>query len=271
MRTALAIVLFLTGSVLAQNTIGYSRTLKRYDKDQTGKISVMPTSLYTNCVLWQTFSRNDGTNYYDVANTNNAVGSAAGMWSNLVGGATVYEGSRFASFPASLAQNRSNLTLAVWLRARTSAAYLGVYSEPVQTGDTLGRSRLLLALQSDWKIEFGGRVSAEEPTGALTGQRTTGAITSNQWAHVTGVWNTAANTISVYFNGTQQATTAIGAGTPGAFATNAPNSAYPQRLGSRSGINYFVGDIGDVQIFNRALTSNEVVNLYNSTKGTYGY
>jgi hypothetical protein len=44
----------------------------------------------------------------------------------------------------------------------------------------------------------------------------------------------------------------------------------PLTIGSRGGIQPFKGNIASVQIYNRALSADEVLQNYNTTKGRFG-
>ena len=180
-----------------------------------------------------------------------------------IGQALKFNGSSsYISQSNSLAKGQTNLTVSAWVKPAAAADYSVIYFEPTAGG--VGQSRVALFLMAARTIEFGGRVAAQEPTGAFTGQLTTGTVSLNKWTHVVGVWNTNANTISIYFNGVLQSITAVGAGTPGAFATTNPNASFPQRIGYDGGDAVFNGLIDDVRIYNRALSASEVQELYNT-------
>jgi len=249
MRTALAIVLFLTGSVLAQNTIGYSRTAKRYDRSQLGKISTMPTSLFTNCVMWQTFSANDGTNYYDAASLNNAVGIASPTWTNVVGGAIRFNGSsQFAT--SHVADITFPLTIAVWVKS---------LEDKGQTFMSVARSDASTTYYGSLE-QRSGVAGIVLRNGTFLNATGTTVIGTAAWRHIAGVFTATNGTL--YVNGTQEAV----------VASTAPTGTGLVVLGALRlpGADYSNSILGDARYFNRVLTSNEVVNLYNATKGDYG-
>jgi len=77
-------------------------------------------------------------------------------------------------------------------------------------------------------------------------------VSPNSWYHITGTYNGTAGTL--YINGRQVAqASATKGGTPDRFAIG----------GGTSGTNYFSGQIDDVQIFNYALTEEQINNVYN--------
>jgi hypothetical protein len=255
MRTALAIVLFLTGSVLAQNTIGFSRTAKRYDRSQLGKISVLPTSLATNCVLWLTFSVNDGNTYYDFAGTRDAAGVASPSWTNENGGGVVLNGSSQYLTNGAWAVPVAQYTWAIWFKPSTALsttngntyrAFMGSYY------DSGTRDQI-------YYFRTPGQLNYSAP-GAFISLSVTTNIPAQTWLHV-AVSRSASN-FTMYINGIQRASA----------VTNLVQAAVNRKtyIGQDGAGSYADMTAGEAQIFNRGLTSNEVVNLYNATKGDYG-
>ncbi len=79
---------------------------------------------------------------------------------------------------------------------------------------------------------------------------------TNQWYHIVMLRDTA--TIRFFVNGVP---------TPG---TGNPSTVLPPTdftIGSQNGARFFKGSMDDVRIYNRALTSNEVVQLYAANEG----
>jgi autotransporter-associated beta strand protein len=95
----------------------------------------------------------------------------------------------------------------------------------------------------------------------------TGATTLNlgEWYHVAAVFDDAANTYSVYYNGTLDAQT-LTTGTP------ATSSLHGVDIGGEAAENtrWFSGTIDDVRIYGAALTPAEIAAVYNSGMGDFG-
>jgi hypothetical protein len=255
MRTALAIVLLLTGSVLAQNTIGHSRTAKRYDRNQLGTFSVMPTSLFTNCVMWLPFSAKDGTNYYDFALTNNGTSSSAYM-TNLVGGciSLVASNSQYINM-GNTGNMTSDFTIAFWLKP----VALGVVSFPFS-------KQLAGVYDGSWNIRILANNAFRfavnnQPTGGANLE--TGAIITTNWQQFAFTFVKSSGAYRFYYNGAWTA--------GGSNNIVISNTTYNLLIGCQNSLaNFFNGNLDGIQLFNRALTSNEVVNLNRATKGDYG-
>jgi hypothetical protein len=87
-------------------------------------------------------------------------------------------------------------------------------------------------------------------------------LTSNEWVHYCGTWDGSSN-LYLYRNGIQIKSTTTATGT---LVTN--NN--PLLIGNRSATSgYFTGKIAIVQIYNKELTSSEVIQNYNSKKSRF--
>lgn len=88
--------------------------------------------------------------------------------------------------------------------------------------------------------------------GSVWSREVSAAVTLNQWQHFVGVYN--GSTITLYRDGVQ-------VGTPQTAVLT--NSNLPLLVGSWTGTNqFFRGQIDDVRIYNRELSSAEVAQLY---------
>jgi Concanavalin A-like lectin/glucanases superfamily len=82
------------------------------------------------------------------------------------------------------------------------------------------------------------------------------AITPGQWIHVVGVAD--GQSTSIYKNGVPRDTDLY------AGSIVPQHGTAPLRLGTRDFNSYFLGGLGTVRLWNRALTATEISNLYNS-------
>jgi len=87
---------------------------------------------------------------------------------------------------------------------------------------------------------------------------TGGAYTVGAWGHLVAVYDAAAGSATLYFNGQQVAQTV------GANGTFAPNGTFPLSIGcySDASQNPFTGDIDEVAVYTNALTSAQVLAHY---------
>lgn len=88
----------------------------------------------------------------------------------------------------------------------------------------------------------------------------------NKWAHVVCVFDGLTN-LALYINGDVRFSPAIATGT-----VNGYGPASPHRLAGAPGFggSWFRGKIALHRVYNRALSSSEVLYNYNSTKGRFG-
>jgi hypothetical protein len=84
-------------------------------------------------------------------------------------------------------------------------------------------------------------------------------FTLNSWTHLAGTWN--GTTLTTYVNGSS-----VGSTTPGGSAPNT-NSVYA--IGKDVNSNYATGEIGEILIYNYALSGTQISDLYNKTRLTY--
>jgi len=140
-----------------------------------------------------------------------------------------------------------------------------------------GKSRALCSKTNngggaaDWS--YGLRTSAAGSTYFEVGNGTTSvtspttSVVTNTWYQIVGVWtNIAANSIALYKNG-------VLVGSNSHVFTSIKNSTNPLYIGNYNGNEYaqqFAGDIGIVRIYNRALSTDEILNNYDANKATYG-
>jgi VCBS repeat-containing protein len=86
-------------------------------------------------------------------------------------------------------------------------------------------------------------------------------IPANQWIHVVAVFDGTANTIAVWLNGVLDA------------AVNVTSTQTTIDTFYRLGLNNtheFDGNVAETRIYNRALTSTEISQNFNATRGKYG-
>jgi len=262
-----AIIIMLALPCLAQNQIGVEKTTRRIDAPVAGgRISTLPRALADSCVLGVTFQRDNGTNYYDVFGVNNIFADNAAtqpLWATnriYFDGINDYIQSSTALLPLT-----NDFTITAWLnRSSTNgidtifAQYVGGANNGrmfVQYEGAPGTCRFFLG--NDAVLDSVSIFSLSDPG-------------INEWHHI--ILMRSNKTFSLYFDGV--------------IETNATEASVrtflnvPNIIGSRTGTttgyknapmtNYFHGAIDDTSIFRRSLTSNEIYNLYLSTKGQYG-
>jgi hypothetical protein len=186
----------------------------------------------------------DATPYGDNGSVNGAVtavadrrGGANSAYSFASGGWNYIAVSPFTT-PA-----YPGLTLSAWIKP---TAYPSERSTIIQGGNP---NAYYLSLNSDGSVQtywYGKSPEGYFSSGA-------GTVPLNQWSFVTATWD--ASNVRLYVNGQLLSTTA-----------STGTGAVPAHLifGAESAARQFVGSIDDPRVYNRALSTGEVVNLASS-------
>jgi hypothetical protein len=124
---------------------------------------------------------------------------------------------------------------------------------------------------NDWS--YGLRTNAAGATYLEIGNGTTSVtspsynVSTGQWYQVVGVWtNVASNSIALYINGVSQ-------GSNSHSFTSVKNSINPIYLGNYNGNEFqqsFNGRMGITRLYNKSLSSSEVLQNFNTSKSKYG-
>jgi len=93
------------------------------------------------------------------------------------------------------------------------------------------------------------------------------SITLNSWVMLTATSSSnSVNGMKVYQNGVLTSWTNRGTGTPSTINYD----TLSMKIGSRQNAEYFVGNISQASIYNRALSAAEIAQNYDALKGRYG-
>ena len=94
------------------------------------------------------------------------------------------------------------------------------------------------------------------------------SLTLNTWNYIGGTVTNGGGSIVLYRNANQITTYHAGTQTVNTITYNTQDMAIGRRVSTNT--EYFIGNIALVQIYNRTLTAQEVLQNYNATKGRYG-
>jgi hypothetical protein len=178
---------------------------------------------------------------------------------NVAGNGIVFNGSSGWTF-ANIGQQTS-FTISSWIK-RTAVIpdYVALVSDGIDSGTQIN----MALMGSHPTIPI---TNTDVQGGFYDGTWRTGpsvTLTSNTWVHVTATFDTTTKNLITYANGVRTNTTQFSGLTPntggrlyriGQHITNVPL--------------YFTGEIGQVLIYNRALTSTEVTQNYAVTSTIY--
>lgn len=158
--------------------------------------------------------------------------------------------------------NTGDITISAWLNVKDFAQSSGV-SGRVITQNIDGNNGFIVAAEGDpaqtftfviWKngTEYARHV-------------TTTTWSTGTWYHVVCVWITATNSPAIYINGASQDLTS----TAGYGLGSVDNKLFIGKRNDDKG--YYNGSIDDVRVYNRALSSAEVGDLYRLGQVAMGY
>jgi hypothetical protein len=99
-----------------------------------------------------------------------------------------------------------------------------------------------------------------DPSGSIASLNYS-AISANTWYNVVLTWNQSTTTVTGYLNGILDVANSSWIRWPTSFANVGIGLGYNSR--------YFKGNIGQVQIYNRALSATEILQNFNATKKKY--
>jgi hypothetical protein len=209
------------------------------------------------------------TTWFDLAGTNNGTLINGPTFNSGSGGSIVFDGvDDYVVNNTLTSLITSQLTLSVWFFATDVSTDNFIISSE---NSTFNNSRFLLF--QDKVAFFSERVNTYSFILGITNDiRMDFASNSevlNQWVNITCTFIANNSTgIRGYKNGIEDPNSPVNASTIGPLSSTDPlyiglrNPATDQR--------FFDGRIGAVQIYNRALSAQEVLQNYNATKGRFG-
>ena len=157
---------------------------------------------------------------------------------------------------AILEPGTGNWTIEVWFKPTViNGTLLGKYNNGGQTANI------------SYALRMGSNIIRADFSNGSTGLSSDNyTLTPNNWVQMVYVWNKTNNVLYTYSNGVLKQTKTI-------TISGILNSSTNLFLGSYNGgeyAQYFNGQIGVVRMYNKPLTDSEVLNNFNTTKGTYG-
>ena len=206
-----------------------------------------------------------GTLWADISGYNNNGTLTLGpTFNNANGGSIVFDGTDDYVDCGNFADNLGEMTISAWFRVtNTWNAYTTIASKMSSFLDGAG-----------WAYTFQGSklsfFTQQAGGAAYRFFNTTDALSTNTWTHGTATLTGGVNgTIQIYVNGIARTLQNQSAGT----VTNT-STVTPFRIGYWGNwagqARYFGGNIANVLLYNRALSTLENFQNYNATKGRYG-
>jgi prepilin-type N-terminal cleavage/methylation domain-containing protein len=210
------------------------------------------------------FDETSGTAVPDRSGAANAGSKGAGAtWTTLgrLGNALSFDGTANAYVDGTdpAVDTSASFTVSAWVTV-TSVASSSVYTAVSQPG-ALGTAFSLQEYNGRWRFTMTQQDAAASPGESVS---STGPAVANTWTHLTGVYNSATNQMTLYVNGVSQGSVAH---------TVQWNATQPVQVGRARYDNvnseFLSGKIDEVRIHRRALPAAEVVILAAEPAGLY--
>ena len=203
-----------------------------------------------------------GTTWTDLtANKNNGTLTNGPTFDSANAGSIVFDGTNdYVACVQSFSRNQTQLTISSWVKFNNFTTSRAIY---VETKNDVS-SRIDLAVTSSQGIRFAGR---DDDSDSFTqfAISATSLINTDVWYNIVGVYDPLNTNNNVYLNSVNVTSVSLNLGDGFPDTTSAT-----QRIGN-NGPNtaYMNGNIALVQIYNRALTPDEIRQNYLATKGRY--
>jgi len=206
-----------------------------------------------------------GTTWYDLSGKQQNVTLENGpAYSSLNYGKFSFDGTNDGGLIASNSEMLSivcPMTILVWAKQTSTGSYRVIFGQYSSTTNHRlikmlrvdGSSRIFKYYYGTSSGSFGSRQHSVYPT-------------LNQWNFYSVI---VSGTISSAYITLGLNTTFTGASSAGAL-TSTPDTSTAVRIGRMNSAEYWAGDISVVSVYNKALSTNEVTNIYNANKGRFG-
>ena len=197
-----------------------------------------------------------GTNVIDLKGSSNMTLSGT-TFESTNNGIFNFDGNDFGSISggiSSLNFGTDDLTYSVWVKASFSSSnryFMGTFTDPTTNNGGIAMG-VHTSQYPSWRVWFSGTYFNPG----------TAAIVDGEWHNFVLIRNSG--TAQVYIDGV-----ADGSGVD-MSTKSITNSAAIQVGRLMNGLEYWNGDIGPVQIYNRALSANEILYNYNGMKARFG-
>jgi hypothetical protein len=226
---------------------------------------VMGNRALTGLVGWWNLDEGSGTSAADSSgngNTGTLNGGPTWTTSGKINGALTFNGTtQYVDVPdAASLQLAASFTVSAWVKLSALPA-AGNYGAILQKDNTSGSTNYVLAIDNGsintssmgWTFDYNSTGTSDDRYATYLTTPNTGV-----WYHVAAVYDSVAQTETLYLNGVQVATNSV-AGLPPEH-----DGGNDLSLGSRgAGSEFFPGTIDDARVYNRALGAGEIAHIYN--------
>ncbi|MCF8422669.1 MAG: LamG domain-containing protein [Chitinophagaceae bacterium] len=199
-----------------------------------------------------------GNTFYNLVNASiggSIIGYASTPIDNTQIKSLTFDGSNDFISVGSLGSFYTQGTISFWMKSLDITAN---YRNPFATNYNGSNTNVLRFEQGEglgaFKCWFG------DPSGTIA-SLSYSSISANTWYNVVLTWNQSTTTVTGYMNGVLDVNNSSWVRWPTSFVNVGIGLGYNSR--------YFLGNIGQVSIYNRALSASEIFQNYNASKKRY--
>ena len=207
-------------------------------------------------IVWTDLSKNKFT---DGTLVNNPTFSSINNGYFTFNGSTQYVNCGNTSL--GISAGATQITLEAWVYPVTFTSYGGIIS---RVGGSSPFGGWMLNVNSDGsvnKFDLAININGVWRTWVTGGGTFGGTLTTSKWYHIVGTYN--GSTMEMYLNGVKYNSVSY----PGSIQYTSVNNLY---VGLNGGGTYFNGRVALTKVYNKALSTSEVLQNYNTTKSRFG-
>ena len=155
------------------------------------------------------------------------------------------------------------ITLSAWFKTSSTSGAKIIGLQNTQTGTTASNWDRQIWVGTDGKVYFGLYTTVPKETVSNT------TYNDNLWHHAVGVSTGDNGTITLYVDGVLQQTTSLGGSVFSGYSNSYWRIGDYKNAGWTNGVDgYFTGSLDEIRVYDRALSADEVANLYRLTTPT---
>lgn len=213
-----------------------------------------------------------GSTFWNDISVNSIIGTLVGgtSYSVLNSGSIIFNGTNsYVSIPQSTPnQTYGNYSFSVWFKFTTTQTSASTSNYMIMEAQNLllgGVDNYLYKLSNTSVPGTNGRIGFQTFNPLSTIYTTTNTWVGGQWYNIVCTYNISTTNQSIYVNGILENFTTIGAcyfNTNSYFGLGAYSS--PSRTW------FLDGNISNFMVYNKTLSSQEVLQTYNATRGRFG-